>query len=175
MFRDLADNNALFNLRLIPSRPQAIRKLILTSAHYPVIAKVLRLRRILRNELIEVTLVSVALSMSAFCKKSTTKYFMASHFLHSKSLMIVSKSVSPRISCSMLIGDSMPSFPFFCFLYMRTSRVEVRISRSCSIDFIDHCQGDVYNVVASYANWKNWCNKGSDWLLKFRRFPMHTN
>ena len=54
-------------------------QLIATSAHYTSIAEALE-RRILNNELIEVTLVSVTLSMCTFCKKSAAKSFMTPHF-----------------------------------------------------------------------------------------------
>jgi len=54
-------------------------QLVVTSAHYTAIAKTL-VRRILNNKLIEVTLVSVTLSMCTFWKKSATKSFMTPHF-----------------------------------------------------------------------------------------------
>jgi len=54
-------------------------QLIATSAHYTAIAEALE-RRIFNNELIEVTLVSVTLSMCTFCKKSATKCFTTQHF-----------------------------------------------------------------------------------------------
>jgi len=62
----------------------------------------------LSNELTEVTLVSV--NVRLFEKKSATKSYISPYFLHTLSMMIVSRSILPRIACSMLIRDSMLSF-----------------------------------------------------------------
>ena len=63
--------------------------------------KGVRLRRILSNELVEVTHGLCHSVNVCFWKKSATKNFTTPHFLHAKSLMIVSRSVSPRIPYSM--------------------------------------------------------------------------
>jgi len=84
-------------------------QLIVTSAHSTAIAKAL-VRSILNNELIEVTLASVTLSMCTFCKKSATKRFITPHFFTreivddcfqvsiSKNLRLHATSLSLRLS-----------------------------------------------------------------------------
>jgi len=84
-------------------------QLIVTSAHYTAIAKAL-VWRIPNNEHIEVTLVSVTLSMCTFWKKSAAKSFMTPHFFAreivddcfqvsiSKNLRLHATSLSLRLS-----------------------------------------------------------------------------
>jgi len=78
------------------------------SAHYTAIAKAL-VRRILNNELIEVTLVSVTLSMCTFWKKVSYEKFHDAAFFCTRNCWwlfpgqdLQESRVSPRISGSML-------------------------------------------------------------------------
>ena len=77
-------------------------QLIVTSAHYTVIAQALDSEEYLVTNLLKWPWPLSLCHCVRFEKKSATKSFVMPHFLHTKSFMIFSRCVSPRISCSML-------------------------------------------------------------------------
>ena len=90
-------------------------QLIVTSAHYTAIAEAL-VRRIFNNDLIEVTLVSITLSMCTFCKKSATKCFMTPHFFALEivdDFFRVSISKNLRHQCLALISQCAQSVKLY--------------------------------------------------------------
>ena len=84
-------------------------QLIVTSAHYTVIAKASDCEEILVANLLKWPWCLSLCECVLFEKNQLQKSFFAPHFLRAKSLIIVSGTVPPRISCSMLTRHSVLS------------------------------------------------------------------